>query len=59
MRNVFRMMVGKPEEKRPAGRYRHRWEDNIKIDIREIGLEGVDGFIWLRIETSCGLLRTR
>jgi hypothetical protein len=35
-------MVGKPEGKRPLGRRRHRWLDNIKIDFREIGWSGVD-----------------
>jgi hypothetical protein len=34
--------VGKPEKKRPLGRPRHRWVDNIKMDLREIGWNGVD-----------------
>jgi hypothetical protein len=41
-RNVYRLLVGKPEGKRPLGRPRHRWMDNIKIDLLEIGLGGVD-----------------
>jgi hypothetical protein len=36
-RGVKRVVVGKPEEKRPLGRPGHRWEDNIKIDLREEG----------------------
>jgi hypothetical protein len=36
-RNVYKILVGKPEGKRPLGRPRHRWVDNIKIDLREIG----------------------
>jgi hypothetical protein len=36
-RGVHRVLVGKPEEKRPLGRPRRRWEDNIKIDLQEIG----------------------
>jgi hypothetical protein len=36
-RNVYRILVGKPEGKRPLGRPRHRWMDNIKMDLREIG----------------------
>jgi hypothetical protein len=34
--------VGKPEGKRPLGRPKHMWEDNIKLDLREIGLCGID-----------------
>jgi hypothetical protein len=45
--------VGKPERKRPLGRPRRRWVDNIKMDLREIGWDGV---IWLRIGTSGGRL---
>ena len=37
-RNAYRILVGKPEEKKPLGRPRHRWEDNIKMDLREGGL---------------------
>jgi hypothetical protein len=50
--------VGKPEEKRPLGRPRRRWVDNVEMDLREIGWDGVDwiGLIWLRIGTSEGLL---
>jgi hypothetical protein len=48
--------VGKPEGKRPLGRPRHRWEDGIRIDLREIGLEVWIGFDWLRIDTGDGLL---
>jgi hypothetical protein len=36
-RNVYRVLVGKPEGKRPLGRPRRRWEDGIKIDLEEIG----------------------
>jgi hypothetical protein len=35
--NAYRSLVGKPEGKRPLGRPRSRWEDNIKIDLRDIG----------------------
>jgi hypothetical protein len=40
--NVCRTLVGKPGEKRPLQRPRHRWVDNIKIDLREIGLYDMD-----------------
>jgi hypothetical protein len=41
-RNAYRLLVGKPEEKRPLGRPRRRWVDNIKMDLLEIGWGGVD-----------------
>jgi hypothetical protein len=41
-RNVYRLLVGKPEGKRPLGRPRHRWIDNSKMDLLEIGLSVVD-----------------
>jgi hypothetical protein len=57
-RNAYRIFVGKPEEKRPLGRPRRRWVDNIRMDLRETGWYGVDwiGLIWLRIGTSGGVL---
>ena len=39
-RGVHRVLVGKPEGKRPLGRPRHRWEDNIKMDVQEMGGSG-------------------
>lgn len=39
---VHRDIVGKIEEKRPLGRLRHRWEDNINIDLQEVGYSGMD-----------------
>jgi hypothetical protein len=41
-RGVYRVLVAKPEGKRPLGRPRHRWEDNIKMDLQEVGLRGMD-----------------
>ena len=41
-RGVYRVLVGKSEGKRPLGRSRHRWEDNIKMDLQEVGCEGMD-----------------
>jgi hypothetical protein len=41
-RNSYRILVGKPEGKRPLGIPRRRWMDNIKIDLREIGWDGMD-----------------
>jgi hypothetical protein len=45
-RGVYRVLVGKPEGKGPLGRPRHRWEDNIKLDFKEIGVDGAN-WIWL------------
>jgi len=50
-RGVDRALVGKFEEKRPLGRSRGRWEDNIKMDLLEVGCEDTD-CIWLRIGTG-------
>jgi hypothetical protein len=41
MRNAYKISVGKPEGKRPLGRPRHRWKDNIRMHLREIGWEVV------------------
>jgi hypothetical protein len=48
--------VGKPEGKRPIGRPRHRWVGNIKMDLGEKGWVVWAALVWLRIETSGGLL---
>jgi hypothetical protein len=45
-RNVYRVLVGKPEGKRPLERPRRRWEDGIKVDLREIGWGGVE---WIHL----------
>ena len=42
-RGLYRVLVGKPEGKRPLGRPRRRWEDSIKMDLQEVGCEGMDG----------------
>jgi hypothetical protein len=47
-RNVYKVLVGKPEGKRPLGRPRRRWEDGIRMDPREIRLAVWIGFDWLR-----------
>jgi hypothetical protein len=41
-RNAYRILIRKPEGKRPQGRARHRWLDNIKMDLRETGWGGMD-----------------
>jgi hypothetical protein len=51
---AHRILVGKPEGKRPLGRPRRRWEGNIKTELRQEGIV-CTGLIWLRIETSGGL----
>jgi hypothetical protein len=42
-RNAYRILVGNPEGKRPLGRTRRRWVDNVKMDLREIGWDGLIG----------------
>jgi hypothetical protein len=42
-RNAYRILVGNPDGKRPLGEPRRRWVDNIKMDLREIGWDGMDG----------------
>jgi hypothetical protein len=41
-RGVYRVLVGKPEGKGPLGRPKHCWEDNIKMDLQEVGCRGMD-----------------
>jgi len=56
-RGAYMVLVGKPEGKRPLGRPRHRWEENIKMDLQEVGYGGIwTGSSWLRIGTGGGLL---
>jgi hypothetical protein len=55
-RNVYRVLVGKPKGKRPLERPRRRWEDGIKMDLREMGWVVWSGFTWLRIGIIGGLL---
>jgi hypothetical protein len=45
-RNVYRVLVGRPEGKRPLRKPRRKWEDNIKMDLREIG---IDGSNWIQL----------
>jgi hypothetical protein len=45
-RGVYRVLVGSPEGKRPLGRPRRRWEDNIKMDVRETGIDGAN---WIQL----------
>ena len=55
-RGVHRVMVGKPEGKRRLGRPRRRWEDDIKMDLQEMGGGLGTGWSWLRIGTGGGHL---
>jgi hypothetical protein len=45
-RDIYRVLVGRPEGKRPLGRPRRRWEDNIKMDFRRLG---IDGAKWIQL----------
>jgi hypothetical protein len=55
-RGAYRVLVGKPEGKRPFGRPRCRWEDKISMDLQEVGWEAWSGLMWLRIWTGGRLL---
>ena len=55
-RSLYGVLVGKPEGKRPLGRPRHRWEDNIKMYLQEVGWGAWTGLIWLRVGTGGGHL---
>ena len=46
-RSVYRVLVGKPEGKRPLGRPRRKWEENIKMDLQDLGCEGRD---WIELD---------
>jgi hypothetical protein len=48
-RSVYRVLVGRPQGERQLGRSRHRWEGNIKMDLREIGIDGVN---WIQLAPS-------
>jgi hypothetical protein len=50
-RGVYRVLVLKPERKRPLGASRRRWEDNIKMDIQEVGCGGMD---WIGLAQDRG-----
>jgi hypothetical protein len=56
MRGAYNILVGRPEGRRPLGRPGRRWEDNIEMDLGEIGFGDVIGFIGLRTGTVGGLL---
>jgi len=45
-RNLYRVLVGKPEGERPLGRLRRRWGDNIKMELQEVGCRGID---WMEL----------
>jgi hypothetical protein len=55
-RNAYRILVGKPEGKRPLGRPRHMWKDNIKMDLREMGWGGMNWIHLAQDRFSGGLL---
>jgi len=54
-RGVYKVLVGKPERKRPLGRPRRRWEDNIKVDIQEMECGGMD---WIELAQDRDSWRT-
>jgi hypothetical protein len=55
-RGAYRVLVGRPEGKRPLGRPRHRWEDNIKMDLREKVIDGVNWIQLVHDRVKCRVL---
>jgi hypothetical protein len=55
-RDACRVLVGKPEGKKPLGRPRHGWENNVKMDLQEVECGTWTGLMWLRIRTGGGYL---
>jgi hypothetical protein len=55
-KGVYRVLVGRPEGKRSLGRPRHRWKDNIKMDFRQIGIDGAN---WIRLAFVSTLMNLR
>jgi len=55
-RGENRVSMGKPKGNRPLGRLSSRWENNIRMELQEVGRGGMTGLIWLRIVTGGGLL---
>jgi hypothetical protein len=55
-RGVYRVLVGSPKEKRPLGILRRRWEDNIKMDLRERGINGANWILLVRVGSRGELL---
>ena len=58
-RSAFKILTGKPSEERPLGRHRRSWEDNIRMDLKEIGINARNGLIRLRIGIIGEPLRVR
>jgi hypothetical protein len=58
-RGVYRVLVGRPEGKKPLGRPRCRWEDYIKMDLREIGIDGTNWIQLAQDRVRWRIMRTR
>jgi len=54
--DTYRVLVGRPDGNNSIGRPRRRWEDNIKLDLQEMELGGMDWLLWLMIRTDGGRL---
>jgi hypothetical protein len=56
MKNAYKNLAGKPKGKRPLERRRRRWNTAIEMDVRDIGVRVWIGLMWVKLETSGGLL---
>jgi hypothetical protein len=55
-KGAYTILAGRPEERRPLGRPRHRWQNNVKMDLQEVGWEAWTGLSWPRIGDGGGIL---
>jgi hypothetical protein len=55
VRGIYKILVGRPEGERPLARPRHRWEDNIKMDLREIGIDRSNWIQLAQDRIRCGV----
>jgi hypothetical protein len=56
-RGAYRILMGRPEGRRPLGRPRHKWEDNIKMDLQDVGWGGMDWIVMAQDRDRAGVVK--